>query len=1071
MHELALEAVDRATLVLPDDLEAGRLRRRIEKRAEFAVEAEDVDITTEPLAELAVDDPSWKITGGTLERQRDRLRVESGRATARVTPSERLDTGAFEVRVGLRFDGKPNGGLALDTGRKGKLVAWIQGSGLRLRWDGREETELGRLDTVKASAGRWHDIGLRVSGRWVRVLWGGKEVLSAEAPDSIVGRPEIHVRGTAELRRYRSGPTASEQLSARAEKLFSRGKRAEAAILLREAARLDPDDLRFHARWAEAEERSGHPRAATRILEDFCETIADRGLTDRDLLRDRDAAATALTRLHSLDEELRALDATCRDAFLALGDGSLAAGSAERADAAFAAALRVDPDSARARMGHLRTYDLRHAGDDGFVPLDIAPGLDGWSVLDGTPTIEGAEFYGHGAIGKPIEASYTELPDSSRYILAGEYRSHGMYELGWLLGSGDDRRRIVLRNVFRKKNVTVEDINGSPRYQAELGNAAPAVDAWHDFSLLVDRNRVFLQVDGERILSKNFAGVVASRPGVYIAPLTKGRFRNLRVRLLNTPERYREHLAAWNVPVRLEIEAEEAFETGRYRGGNGDNFHAHAFNGAVLGEGWGAKEEHFARYSFTTFDTPGAMLHLRYAFQGAKRAIRVSLDGGRPVELMLEPSAGRNQYRMASLALGDLALGRHHLQLTPSSEAAAVDLDRLVIAGPDYQPDDFSGIVETDDLSNFEIRVSPGVPLPLDEEVLYPMLREIHDYMVSYLGFELERPLTLNIISRECWADPHVGGYATGNHLYVPIETVMNDIGVVIHELSHCFDFGKGFFPPWLGEGKSVPIIFDFLEDTRKKYAGRIASGRDARSKAGRTSQRKLMEGKETLIQYWGTPRLPYRGSPLRGACYDTAAFYCAELHRRFGSDWLRAFHTLMRADLDRGQYYMPVRKINLANSILIDYLSRAAGEDLVPMFQDWGFTLIDVYRSGQVLEADCGDDDEEFLTHRGTSTVVAFGDEGRARRLQQEEMVYAFPVLPATRRVQLELTLRGAGKIIVGDQVLTPPADGTTLSVTLTDPAAWESSRLALRFRAAGPTEGALEIAQIMVTAEPTAR
>ena len=28
-------------------------------------------------------------------------------------------------------------------------------------------------------------------------------------------------------------------------------------------------------------------------------------------------------------------------------------------------------------------------------------------------------------------------------------------------------------------------------------------------------------------------------------------------------------------------------------------------------------------------------------------------------------------------------------------------------------------------------------------------------------------------------------------------------------------------------------------------------------AKAGRTSQRKLMEGEETLIQYWGTPRMP----------------------------------------------------------------------------------------------------------------------------------------------------------------------------------------------------------------------
>ncbi len=1073
-YGLALDALDRAAGLVDESDKAKSLRQRIVERQE-ALTSIEVDLSTRPPRTWTGDEgpDALKIGGAKVTAHGDRIELESQGGTARAALSTRVPERAFEVEAELRFDGKPDGGVVVDLGRQGRLSAALNGSRLVLRLTGsREDLELGaRTGVPGARNGKWHRIAVRVVDRQVRVFWDGAEQIRAELESSAEGRPGIAIRGKASLKRLTAGPTATAQLVDRGRQLSRRGKRNEGALVLREAVRLDGDDLEARFELASALARAGQPRDAVLELEAFLAAADAREKPDAARDRIVARAQTELGRQSALGAEVRELGGRHIEALRELGRSLLDRDLPEAADEAFLALLALSPDDTAAENARLLAYDRRHAGDDGWIPLPLADEFEGWNVASGKPTKQDDELIAHATMDDAVELVYTSLPRAPRFQVRGSFRSEGMYELGFVLGEKEEtRHRLLLRNVFRQKNVTIEKSDGSVRYRNVLGPRAPQSDRWHEFDLLVDRNRISLRVDDDPILDKVFSQPLECAPGIRVATLSKGRYRDLRVRLLANEERLREALARFEMPDLIQIEAEEAFELGQSRGGNGDNFHAHAYNGTVLGQGFGTDPGHFAEYSFDTFAMPGARLHLRYGFRGADRSLRVSLDGAAPKAVEIQEVPGRNQYRVATIELGDLAPGRHRVRITPGETPRAVDLDRLTIAGPQHRAEDFTGVVEVEDLPEFRIRVSPGVPLPLDEGELLPMLREIHTYMVDYLGYRVDRPLTLNIISRECWADPHVGGYATGGHLYVPLETVLNDIGIVIHELSHCFDFGNGHFPPWLGEGKSVPILFDLLGDTGKKYLGRVSSGRDARSKAGRTSQKRLMEGDETLIQYWGTPKLPYRGSPLRGACYDTAAYYFAELHRRYERGWLARFHALMRADLDRGSYYMPIRDWVLANSVLIDYLSRATGDDLRPMFRQFGFRLEEVYPEGAVLEADCGDDDEAHLSVSAGSKAVTFGDEGRGRTVPETSLAYAFPVRPDSPGIRLETRVQGPVEVRVGTRTVAshPNAEPATLTVDLDPSEVASSYRVSVHYHRLGETEPVVGWLRLTPSAAP---
>jgi hypothetical protein len=156
-----------------------------------------------------------------------------------------------------------------------------------------------------------------------------------------------------------------------------------------------------------------------------------------------------------------------------------------------------------------------------------------------------------------------------------------------------------------------------------------------------------------------------------------------------------------------------------------------------------------------------------------------------------------------------------------------------------------------------------------------------------------------------------------------------------------------------------------------------------------------------------------------------------------------------MRRDLESGAYFMPREDRVLANSVLIDYLSRSVGEDLRPLFEEWGFRVVDFHRTGEWLEADCGDEGEAYLTDGSGSSISDWGEEGHGRRSVEGGFVHAFPVASGVERLEVEIRYRGPLAIRSGDRFFEAPDSDTprTWSETLEETGLWrESERLVVR-------------------------
>jgi len=152
---------------------------------------------------------------------------------------------------------------------------------------------------------------------------------------------------------------------------------------------------------------------------------------------------------------------------------------------------------------------------------------------------------------------------------------------------------------------------------------------------------------------------------------------------------------------------------------------------------------------------------------------------------------------------------------------------------------------------------------------------------------------------------------------------------------------------------------------------------------------------------------------------------------------------------------------------VLIEYLSRATGDDLSARFEEWGFVLEDFYRTGSWLAMDPSDGRDEFLTSAGASRVLET-DDGPVRAASGGEFVATFPVRENVGSVRIELRWSGKGRLLAGDtEIATVDADAPVdAGLDLDDPTLWSNGRLALRFRAGG-TEAPLSLASLRIRSD----
>jgi len=902
-------------------------------------------------------------------------------------------------------------GIVVGKGRSGGLVLFLRQEASSL-----EDLTTGEV-LARGRGARRGMLELRILERSARAFLDGEPLLATELAREPEGDCGFLVRSSARITAAGIRSSAAAELVDSCLQLLRRGRGdlalAPAGALVDQGFEVEGGLVRGAALRLLGDEAARGVLGAARSAAARLESLGTRV---RRCLEQVDAIELLV--LHKETEVLEPFTGLL-DRYRVAAEQEIARGRGEIALALAERLSQLAPEDRAARLLSLRAYTVAF-GQDGRIPL-FEGNLHGWTIKSGVFEVKDGVIHVPSAFEAQV-ALREDLPSASRILLEVEYRSRSVHELGFVLGGASGTFRVALRRAFHEKGILIRDEQGNERLRREMPERIPPADGqWHRLGVFVDRNRLVVLIDGDPVMSKVFSQPLTGTPGIYVGENTQVELRDVSARLFHDDGEYTSFLQEVGLEAAVVLEAEEVLETGLQEGARGEAFLPHAYNGRILASGFGRSTEHFAQYAFETPEWPEAHLQVRHRGASEDRLLRVIVDGVERAERLRLP-ASEAAFGRASVSVGRLSRGDHVIRIAPAGEGSEIALDRLIVSGESLPAAEPSREIVSERHPHLRLALSPGVELSEDPGPLLDMVEDVRGYMAEFLGIVLERPLLLNVVSRECWGDPHIGGYATGYELYVPLETVSRDLATVAHELSHCFDHGQGFVPPWMGEGKSVPVFIEFMAERGDRYAWNALEGIDSRARMGRSSRHRLLlpDGR-TLLQYWGTELLPYREHPLRGAAYDSSALLCRELQDLCGKTLFREFHALVQRDLRERTYVMPGNpgappSREMANALLVDYLSRAAGRDLVPFFQGWGFVIPEICATSRPMEA-VKERDEMYVTDAGSSRFLPDVGEGARRELPEGEMVLAFPLPSGCRHVTVEIDVEGEGEIQVEDR------------------------------------------------------
>lgn len=160
--------------------------------------------------------------------------------------------------------------------------------------------------------------------------------------------------------------------------------------------------------------------------------------------------------------------------------------------------------------------------------------------------------------------------------------------------------------------------------------------------------------------------------------------------------------------------------------------------------------------------------------------------------------------------------------------------------------------------------------------------------------------------------------FVNGIKMHFPL-TMYERHGVRAHELTHAFT-NIYFLPVWFSEGIAVLIQTEYAK-----------GGTHPKFDSLKGDLRVDLDGVNQL-ENWGGH---LDGGPLTQWRYRYAYTLVAELRKRYGSNFYIKVFQMMEAD---GLHQRLEGKMR--TSFLVYYLSKAAGEDLVPFFQNLQFKV-----------------------------------------------------------------------------------------------------------------------------------
>lgn len=979
----------------------------------------------------------------------------------------------FEILCSLMGKGSSYG--LIFTSQKGSLIALhFQGSDVSL-YNLKKEESLLKLEAKLA--GDWRDIRIEVLQNRALFHLGGKLLGKWDFDSPPRGPVGVYGTGSFSLRSLGCKPSAARIFCEHACRLIERDFLEEGLEFLERAVKESPGYMEAYYHLGALRDRLFQREEALEAYRRFLgesEGWKNPSLRVNRFLR---RGQSRMEELEAFEKDLgeirRSYVARLREA----GKESFLSGKGELARKVLEELSRLGALD-RLSEKFLTLLKFQEGAQDGWYALFNGEDLAGWEIVEKEWHVEDGILKGMGDFDHQPRIFPLPVPYYPRALFELKFYTEKLVHFGLLLGKKEGGMRLHIKNVFGDNFIQAVRDDGSNESELHrpFRGDPPRSKEWHTLSLLCDYNRIFIMLNGVPQASRVFDRDLLSPPGLFVEPQNEMHFKDVRFRLLGDEKAFRETLSRFGASPETVAECERTTLPFEAKGGKSDSFLCHAYNGTVLGD-WGNDPGHFLRTSLELTSYDCAFLHVRYSLAEKERRVKASFDNGEERALSLTPTGDPNEFSYATLPLGEVKEGFHDLLITSGESADPLNLDRLVVNGSPEPPWEINTRITSEKAPHFVIRSSPRVEITIQPKRIFPLVEAVHEFLTDYFGYAPDEKLTLQIISRECWIDRHAGGYASGHNLFIPEEGIYNDIELIIHEMSHCFESGVGHNPPWFAEGKSFPAILDFIEEKGGEFREHISTDSLGRARDGRLSIKELDDPQGNLLQFWGTEKFPYKDLQRRLKGYEGGSYICTEMRKMCGRHWLKNYCDLIRRDMEEGEFYMPASDVVLANNVIIDYLSRGNGVNLRPHFQEWGFTIVDIYSEEEGHRADCGKAPEPYLTDGGVSRRGPWEGEEKARFLEEGSMIYVFPVKKDVPRVEVEflaegfLRVQSAAKTLIetgkeekkksgtgkkkeGEEEKGKPR-GRIYSVVLSEPSSWENCRLSLRFEALERGEG----------------
>jgi len=284
--------------------------------------------------------------------------------------------------------------------------------------------------------------------------------------------------------------------------------------------------------------------------------------------------------------------------------------------------------------------------------------------------------------------------------------------------------------------------------------------------------------------------------------------------------------------------------------------------------------------------------------------------------------------------LGNVVAGPQTLRLESMTENAPINIDALVLAPAGQVPPEVARPLLFDGSKHIRIQLSPSVQ-PLEVDKLFAIGEASYSFLKEYLGEETTQRITVNIIAPAEQGNEHVG-HSSGYSMYLEAGRILDTSHNWVHEMTHCFQRSSGPWPTWLSEGEAWLTSYEAETAVFGSPTGAECISPAAFAARLPEYQAALLVDGHNLLQFWGTPELPSSKLP---AAYGFTNYMLGQLRQRGGPELMRRYRALLRQDA-KPNAGATARTTAQSDAIVVDRLSRAAGEDLRPLFTQWGFQL-----------------------------------------------------------------------------------------------------------------------------------